>query len=509
MSASKPASGRPGRPVTGPTGGTLVEPASAARDSEEGPPPLPPVRTPPRAWLRELPEPRPLILGLLTGLALMAWITLPAPPGLHWLALVALMAALVRAGTPNRPLRRSESGLLAVAVALGSVGSVRTNALVALCLVAGIGCAAAGLLNVRRWPALALAVPMLARTGVPAAVWVLRSVARPGLARAAMPWLRGGLVGAGLLTAVTALLRSADGAFAALVDPLVPDSFELAPGRVVLTGVVLGLALALLGARVLPISWGWLPGPRAPRPAAEWALPLALVDVALLAFVAVQALVALGVLSQTLGFAGTTPSAHARQGFWQLIAVTVLIGLALGRAGRGADARDPRHCVVLTALGGAAVASALVLAGLAVHRMWLYEQAFGWTVLRLLVGVFELWLAAMLLLGAWAWLMGRTALLPHAVVLSAGSLLLVMTLVSPDALIARWNVDRYLATGEFDAQYAASLSDDAAPQLDRLPQPLRCRTLARPAREEAPWFAVNPSRGSAEALRAECPVPTP
>lgn len=513
MPSSNPATGRTVHPAAASAAGTLAEPATigaarATQDAAEGPPAPPPKRRP-WTWPQGLPGPRPRVHALLAGLALTAWVTILAPPGLHWLAMSALVVALVQAGTPNRSLGRADVAVLTVAAALVAVGSVRTNGLIALCLVAGIGCAAIGLLDARRWPAIALAAPMLARTGVLGVVWVLRSAARPGLGRTALPWLRGGLVGACLLIAVTALLRSADPVFARLIDPLVPGSFGLEPGRAVLTGGVLAVAVALLGARVMPTSWAWLPGRRTPRPAAEWALPLVLVDAVLIAFVAVQALVALGGLSQALAFAGTTPAAHARQGFWQLVVVTVLIALSLGRAGRGADASDPRHCVVLTLLGGVAVAGALVLAGVALHRMWLYEQAFGWTVLRLLVGVFELWLGAMLLLGAWAWLMGRTELLPQWVVLSAGSVLLVTTLVSPDALVARWNVDRYLATGRFDVHYAASLSDDAAPHLARLPRPLRCEVLARDPREDDPAFAFNPSRASAKALRAECPPPAP
>jgi hypothetical protein len=56
---------------------------------------------------------------------------------------------------------------------------------------------------------------------------------------------------------------------------------------------------------------------------------------------------------------------------------------------------------------------------------------------------------------------------------AVGALLAVMgfvatlNLINPDAFIARQNLDRYVQTGDLDAAYLASLSDDAVPQLMR------------------------------------------
>ena len=87
--------------------------------------------------------------------------------------------------------------------------------------------------------------------------------------------------------------------------------------------------------------------------------------------------------------------------------------------------------------------------------------------------------------------------LPRLVTTSAGVALLALTLASPDALVARWNVDRYLRTGQFDEVYAVRLSADAAPEMARLPPSLRCDVLVRTSRRVAtaePWYAVNLAR---------------
>ena len=65
---------------------------------------------------------------------------------------------------------------------------------------------------------------------------------------------------------------------------------------------------------------------------AEWAIPLALLDLLFLAFVAVQLTVLFGGHDHVLETSGLTYAEYAREGFWQLIAAAALTLVVVGGA---------------------------------------------------------------------------------------------------------------------------------------------------------------------------------
>ena len=135
----------------------------------------------------------------------------------------------------------------------------------------------------------------------------------------------------------------------------------------------------------------------------------------------------------------------------------------------------------------------------ALHRMWLYEQEYGWTVLRLGVATFEVWLGVVLLTLATAWALRRTASVPPTVVVSASVVLLGLAIAGPDALVAQWNVERFRQNGKIDVAYLSHLSADAVPVLSCLQGPLRAQVLAQQERQTDPWYAINTARQRANA----------
>ena len=118
--------------------------------------------------------------------------------------------------------------------------------------------------------------------------------------------------------------------------------------------------------------------------------------------------------------------------------------------------------------------------------MHLYQDAYGFTQLRLLVDVFEGWLGLLVLgvLAAGSAPRGLAAALRPA---QRRRALLGLAAINPDAWIAEHNLDRYETTGRLDESYLLSLSADAVPVLvepagcrRRLPRrPVRRRRLAR------------------------------
>ncbi len=106
-------------------------------------------------------------------------------------------------------------------------------------------------------------------------------------------------------------------------------------------------------------------------------------------------------------------------------------------------------------------------------RMWTYQQAYGFTVLRLLVGTCELWLGVVYLLVIVAVLRLETAWLPRTTLATAVAALLILAVANPEALVASENIDRWQRGGELDVDYLSGLSADIVPVLDRLPAPIR------------------------------------
>jgi hypothetical protein len=462
-----------------------------------------------RYWPAPVRPPSIGVVAGLGGVGLLAAATLFSDrlglqSGLLGVALTVVAVVAARQGSApaseraraHLSFRTAATGL---AVALAWVPALRDGTpTVVLSVVGALGLAVLAALDGRTWPGVLLAGPALAVAGVRAALWSgsrLRTVRQP---RGLGPWLRGGVVGLVALWVFGALLRSADSAFAAVVDAVLPR-IELAtlPERAVVAAVFTVLAGALTFGAVAAPRWDVVRTPYRPGRAVEWGLPLALVDALLAAFVCVQAVALFGALPA--GVAGT-PAERAREGFGQLVAVTALAVALLGWAARRAGTGRPGTRRLLGGLGGGLVALVLVVVASALRRMALYEQAFGWTVLRIHVAAFEVWLAVVLVLCTAAWALRRTALVARGVVLAAGAGLLMLSLAGPDALAATANVDRLARTGRVDTDYLARLSDDAVPALARLPEPQRGEVLGDRTATSDPWYAVNLARLRAAAL---------
>jgi hypothetical protein len=210
-----------------------------------------------------------------------------------------------------------------------------------------------------------------------------------------------------------------------------------------------------------------LPELRRPLLALGWVeaiTVLAAVDALFGSFMLIQAAYFFGGLD-TLDRTGMTYSHYARRGFFELVAVACLaLALLWGLALLARRERPwQRHafniaCATLIALTFGMLASAF-------QRMLLYEQAYGYTHLRLYTHSFMIWLALVLGLFLLALLRDRPRLFTLGGFVSALAYLAALNLANPDALIVRENLARYQATGKLDAYYLAGLSSDATPEL--------------------------------------------
>lgn len=465
------------------------------------------------------PPAHPALLLVFAALGLVAAVTLPARAGLQYpligalaLATVTLAQRLSRSPQhPGRALSRAQvrwrRTFAALSLLLLAVTAIRDGGS-ALVVLAALGVACYAVVTDTRLAGALLAPVLVGFASLRGIRWLSRattSLARLGRVDAAV--LRGAAVCASLVFVVGALLSGADAAFSGLLHNLVPHVELDRPGLRVFIGlVVTGFVVALSYSALAPADLG----PRhlgQGRARVEWLLPIVGLGLLLGIFLLVQAALLFDRYPSALVEGNLTPAERARQGFGHLVAVTLIVISTL--AWVAARVR-PADRVRFALAGGIVLIEVLFLAASALRRLLLYSDAFGWSVARVQAGAFEAWLALTLVATALLWWLGRGHLVTRVSVLSAGVGVLLLTLLSPDALVARAGVARYAATGQIDPVYLSRLSADAAPALMGLPEPLRSCVLDNSGLDSEwaneRWFEANRSRAQAQRLGRQHPL---
>jgi hypothetical protein len=317
--------------------------------------------------------------------------------------------------------------------------------------------------------AVALALPLVPES---MAVDAIRKKSLPVL----VPLARGLLLALPVLIIFTGLLASADMVFASYLAGIfrldvLSNVKEIALHVMIITWIAWLLAGGIvyaLGRRQAQASEDepWEAAlSRVPRVIGfvEATTMLVLVDLLFMSFGLIQFAYLFG--GQTnITAQGFTYADYARRGFFELIAVSVLtLGLILGLH-RLVPRATRRQSVIFNGLSSVMVGLVLVLLASAFWRMLLYQEAYGYTHLRLYVHIFEIWLALTFL-----WLLVTLWVMPNRFAIgsfvAALGFLVTLNIANPDALIAERNLDRYYTTGKLDVAYLTGLSEDAVPLL--------------------------------------------
>ena len=499
------------RPTTRkePAMSTLTPPAPAPQ-----PPVAPPGLTPSglTTYWPDAPRRRPGIVAAAGAAGVLAATVLPARNlGLGTFLVFAAVVGTVFAARTTRTTRGSgrrwtrldafDAALVALLLATLFVRDAEWIAV--LCLLAALALTAVnstkaasvlGLLGT------AAAVPLAAVRGLP---WLGRTVKPSSGVQAWLPAARTAVVSAVLLLVFGALFASADALFASWVNALTPDiTWNDLPGRAVLATFIAAGTLAAAFVALAPPAVNRLRLPRGTsRNEFEWLAPVLVVDAVFLAFLVAQATAMFGGHDYLRQTTGLTYAEYVHEGFGQLTVATMLTLTVVAWAVRQAAPGRRRDL----ALGALCVMTIVVVVS-ALYRMHLYEEAFGFTRLRLLVSVFEGWLGVLVLLVIVAGVVGaRRWLVPVAVRLGAAGLL-GLALVNPDLYIAQHNIARANGPVGIDWEYLGKLSTDAYPALVRLPdEQFRCATRYSAELSVDDWLGWNLSRERARSLKADRP----
>jgi hypothetical protein len=424
--------------------------------------------------------PHALLLGVAADLLLrdgLAGLGLPV-----WIALLAL-TALALAWTDGRRLSGEAAGWLVTALLFASAMAWRAaeglQVFDFLATLFALGMTAIAIADRRA----ALFAPRMRDTAV-AAVRTVASIAG-GIVPLALrdaafadtrgefdgrvrPVMRAVMIALPLLLLFGSLLRSADPVFASLVA--FPDiDVDVVASHFVLGGFFAWIVAGWARAALLRPSIG------APV-AIELPVRLGRLDLTA-ALGTLNALFALYVLTQLGWFfggerflqarTGLTAAEYARQGFFQMVWVVLLV-LPLLLASRAMLRRDRslerRHTALATPL--------LVLLGLmvasAVLRMRLYVHYYGLTLERFYPLVLMGWLAIVLLWLGLTVLRARDRHFAAGAVISALVVLGMLNIVVPDVIVARVNVARAqrqadAAEPTLDLRHLATLGGEAVP----------------------------------------------
>lgn len=188
---------------------------------------------------------------------------------------------------------------------------------------------------------------------------------------------------------------------------------------------------------------------------------------------------------------GFTYAEYARRGFFELIAVAVISLLLLLTTEKYAIKKETSHALGFKVLSTVLVVQVILIMASAFTRLSLYEEAYGFTTLRLYSHAFIILLAIIFCLLLYKiYKDKRENAFAFRVFISITLFLAVMNFLNPDAFIARRNIERFAATGKLDTYYLSRLSDDAIPDTIKILN-ISNEDLKKSFAREIYWHAQN------------------
>lgn len=194
----------------------------------------------------------------------------------------------------------------------------------------------------------------------------------------------------------------------------------------------------------------------------EAGIILGSINLLFLAFVLIQARYLFGG-EANITAQGYTYAEYARQGFFELLAVsgiTIVLVIVIDSI-----TNHTTHKPYITALLVVLIALTGVILIAAWRRLNLYEDAYGFTRIRVMSKFFMVWLAILLGILLLAILRHQHTLFWLGGIGVMIAYVLTLNVVNLDAYIAAHNIERFADTGKIDIIHLVNLSDDAIPTI--------------------------------------------
>jgi uncharacterized membrane protein len=165
-----------------------------------------------------------------------------------------------------------------------------------------------------------------------------------------------------------------------------------------------------------------------------------------------------------------TYAEYAHRGFYEFWVTVILVSIIIIYTDYRLREQKGRVRRMVEYAWIAMICQTLVIIASGLKRIMVYEEAYGYTYLRILVALFLLWIAGVFILFTVKIIRFKSPswLISSGLCLSFVFLVFVSTF-SIDKFIARKNIDRYLKQGkELDIEYLSYLSTDAYSEIKRL-----------------------------------------
>ncbi len=203
---------------------------------------------------------------------------------------------------------------------------------------------------------------------------------------------------------------------------------------------------------------------------------------------------------------GMTYASYAKNGFFQLCAVSVInfvIIICISVFGKKREGRVPISIRIVNAVFSLAT---LILIATAFSKMVIYIDAYGLTLLRVLPSSFMVFLSVVFLMMLVKQLFGKANVIIAALI-SAILICGILAFADVDGVIAKYNTDRYLA-GElehFEVGMLTDLGDSGIVQLERIAKNAQDKEVRDEAQELIEYaILIRQDKGiSIPAIKAE------
>lgn len=426
---------------------------------------------PSTVWPEADGRPRPGVVLAAVGIGAFAAITWPERNVGTAVALTMLGAGLLMWRVARYRRHAFTTACAAVAALLVSVTALRdAGGVVVLSVLVAVLVATAGLTRARTALAVPLGLAAWPLSGLRGLPLLGRTITATGRMRVVWPVVRTVAFSAIVLAVFGGLFASGDAVFGTWAEAVVPDlGWDTIVQRTFVLFLVAGIVLAGAYLALNPPNSADVELPASKRTSHpwEWAVPVGIVVALFGGFLLAQATAMWGGHEYLRETTGLSYAEYVHQGFGQLTAATFLTVVVVALTMRVAPREVPRDGLLLRVLLGLLCVLTLAVVASALYRMSLYQEAYGYTVLRVFVDGFELWLGlvvAFLLAGV---LRLSGAWIPRAVLVSLAVFALGFAAMNPDAWVAGRNIDRFEAGKPLDTLYLSTLSADATPVLAR------------------------------------------
>jgi hypothetical protein len=158
---------------------------------------------------------------------------------------------------------------------------------------------------------------------------------------------------------------------------------------------------------------------------------------------------------------------YARRGFFELLAVAVINFVIILITVSFIRRENSKLHIANKVLMSFMVCFTFVMLASAFYRMLVYEQAYGFTYLRIFVQAFMVLLVFLFMINIVFIWYSRLPII-KAYFIASLSVYIALNFANVDVIIAQNNIERYAETGEIDMEYLKGLSYDAIPQMARL-----------------------------------------